>query len=104
MKNINFPVLAFLLLVVAGGVGLKVYAYDIIPTDAVTACVESTKQDLNRPLSFERKFGTTKVTGGSSIKKVTFEYSAKNGFGNDLPSAVECHYFQGSVMSLEHFN
>ena len=104
MKNVHVPSLVFLLLIVAGAVGLKVYAYELIPTEAVTACIESTKQDLNRPLSFDRKFGTTEVTGSSSLKKVKFEYTAKNGFGNDVPGAVECHYLNGSVMSLNHFD
>lgn len=89
MKAFNAALLGLFLLVVAGFIGFQVYGQDILPNEDVKRCVENFKENLNRPTSFKRTLGTTEYEE-YGLYKVTFEYTAKNGFGNTIPGRVEC--------------
>ena len=86
MKAFNLIMLVLFLAVVGLFIGFKLYGEDVLPSADVKACIEELKGNLNRPLSFERKLGTTSNDG----VYVRFEYTAQNGFGNVVPGRVEC--------------
>jgi len=79
---------------------LSYYGQDISPDFDVRQCIDKLKDRLNRPLSFERKIGTTENDG----VYVRFEYTAQNGFGNVIPGRVECLVSDGEVIILKTFD
>lgn len=59
---------------------------------ATSSCESAVKSQLQNPLTFSRKFGTTSVyrapTTGNAVVQFTFE--AKNNLGGVLPSKARC--------------
>jgi len=84
-------------------VALEPYALDVFSNEDVKACENELKRKLSRPLSFERKPGTTQVKA-EGLSQVTFEYTAQNGFGNIVVGGVKCVVSKGKVTGLNHFN
>ena len=103
MKAFNAILLSLFLVVVGLFIGFKLYGEDVLPSADVKACVAELKSHMNRPLSFERKFGTTKVEP-YAMYNVSFEYTAKNGFGNVIPGRAECWVDDGEVKNIKNFD
>jgi len=103
MKAFNAILLSLFLVVVGLFIGFKLYGEDVLPSADVKACIAELKGNLNRPLSFERKFGTTEFDQ-YSLYSVRFEYTAKNGLGNVVPGRAECWMKDGKVFNLKNFN
>lgn len=63
-----------------------------VPPDAlVLECESRVKSQLNNPMTFTRRFGTTTVQRASTGNLVVqFDFTAKNGFGAELPSRARC--------------
>lgn len=103
MKAFNSILFIVFFLVVVGFIGFQVYGQDILPSKDVQICIKELKEKLKRPMSFERKFGTTEVEP-LGVGEIKFSYTVKNGFGNTVPGRVECWVSDGKVMLFKNYD
>lgn len=75
--------------------------------DAINICVSGIKAQLNYPLSFDRDIMNTSVIraqkGGGNVA-VNFTFTAKNGFGAELPQAARCVFDDRGIREASIFN
>lgn len=75
--------------------------------DVIMICESGIKVQLNYPLSFDRDIMNTSVTRaqkGSGNIAVNFTFSAKNGFGAELPQAARCVFDDRGIREASIFN
>lgn len=75
--------------------------------DAINICETGIKVQLHYPLSFDRDILNTNViraqNGGGNVA-VSFTFSAKNGFGAELPQAARCVFDDRGIREASIFN